>query len=508
MRAKDKKSKSQSQIDRESVIQVLRKVILALVSGIFGFALNWVFSEKIVEGLVTLCIVGVFCLSGWILTYVFESKTNILVILQKDIKSKKYQEAVKLGCAVSRALFLSSKNRERCLISERIITALNELQKENIVSVNVNDKLEDVLLLKAKIMIDDYGWSHYLCDTIKNRNGAEIKIKEGIKDCLRYSVSNSDNDRLDRVFAILFKGIRHLYAMRIENFEDMSAEELKNNSNELLIKYKSEILEAGCFLGWLLNDSVMINAADEETCKYFLLDLFPEIRTIQYDFVNKFKDWASASMQKAKFAIGTYGFRTKHCLAMARICELEKNNIERKSEYLDNAKRLALLMTVGYSTSDADLIWIRDTFTFGAEIISLLVDRSSFRDNDSERFVKGYVLLGTVAAAFDDLNYLCEANTAFSKAVEESKKVNRVDTYLRSQRKIISTNEKIFLINYHGHLKSNSELIDDLLRIQKEMKRIQSETKKFIGYSDRKMSESCKSRSISYKKILKKLKEN
>ena len=493
--------------DVNSLIPIIRKVIVAFLSALFGFAINWVFDGKTTEGIVMLTILGILCVSVWIATCIFESKTNILAILQKDLKNGRYQEVVKLGCAVSRAMFLAGKNRERCLISDKVILALEEIERENITTIDVNEKPEEVILLKSKITIDDYGWSLYLCDTFKNRLSAENKIKEGIKDCLRYTVANADEDKKNKAYGILFKGIRHLFAMCIENFEATPVMEFQKNTG-MLPKYKNEIINIGGFLGWLLEDNTMYSNISTEHNKKYIIDLFPEIGLTKDAFIVQFQLWAKDEMKKTKFALSTYNFRVKYFLAMAKICELENLDKSIKEVYLNNAKRLALLMTVGYSPSESDLNWIENTFTFGKEIFSLIKDGGYVKSKDSERFVKGYVLLGTVAAAFEDQAFLDEAKKAFKKAVEESKRVNRIDTYLRAQRKIISTNEKIFLYKYNKQIIPCSDMRDELENLQKEMVKILSETKQFLGYPDKKMVESCKNRKKKYKKIMQLLKEN
>ncbi len=492
--------------DFSKLITIVKKVILALISGIFGFALNWIFGDKLIEGIITLVVVGVLCLVGWILTCIFESKTNILTILQKDLKNEKYQEVVKLGCAVSRAMFLAEKNKERCLISEKVIEALDKIQKSNTVNIELSDRSEDVVLLKAKITIDDFGWSYYLCNNFKNKTSAENKIKEGIKDCLRYFISNSGEDKRNQVFGIIFKGLRHLCSMNIENFEVISSKELRSNA-DLLKEYQIPIKNLGGFLGWLIGDCNMYEEGETENLKNYLVDLFPEISLIREDFIEQFQEWATKQMKTAKFALGTYNFRTKFYLSLARICDIEDKVSNIKNNHLNDAKRLALLMTVGYSTSDQDLTWISSTFSFGNEISTLISERNYFKCKDSERFVKGYVLLGTVAMAFGNISFMKEARKAFEKAVEESKSVNRMDTYKRAQRKIISINERIFMYDFTGKLKSNEELLKDLNTIINRMNEIQLEAKTFLGYPDRKMTNSCKERKKKYKKIRRQLKE-
>ena len=59
------------------------------------------------------------------------------------------------------------------------------------------------------------------------------KKLEGIKDCLRYFISNSGEDKRNQVFGIIFKGLRHLCSMNIENFEVISSKELRSNADLL-----------------------------------------------------------------------------------------------------------------------------------------------------------------------------------------------------------------------------------------------------------------------------------
>lgn len=514
-----RKEQKTSKIDINSAIPIIRKIVLALLSGASGFAINWLFSDKFVEGLITLAVIGVFSLAGWLLTCVLESRMNVLHILNKDIKTGRYQEAVKLGYAVSRAWFLAGKNNERCQISKKVIEALDKLSRAKITTININDNDEDVSLLKAKITIDDYGWSYYLLDKAKNRDSAESIVKSGIVDCFRYvnpligkDKNDQEKEKFDKVCKTIFKGIRHLYAMRIEDletlFETLPIQAVKSHAK--LNVYTKNLISLGRFLGWLLNDEIMMNGATEEDCKVIIHDLFPEINQIG-DFVAEFKNWVDKEMnntKSAKFSIATYSPRTKYFLSMVRLCDISAEGLQPKQTYLDSATELALRMAVGYCTNTDDLKWITETFSFGKQAKDLFEDDNNLRNNDSERFVKSYVLLGTVAAASNNVSYFKEAKRAFEKAVEESEKVNRVDTYLRSQRKIISTNEKIFMYYYLSKSKSAQELQQDLIDVQTEMKKILAETQKFLGKSDPKMTDSCKVRAKKYNKIFKRLKES
>lgn len=490
-----KKRKKASFVKKDKFISTLKSIVVSVVTGMLGFAIGWFFDGRVALSIIVFSIMAVFALVAWIFTTVYEKSVSILEMLNDDIKHEKYQEAVKLGYSVSRALFLSGKNQERYRITEKVCQALDKLDGEII----VNDKSEKVSFLKAKLLIDDCGWSLYLLNRFGNRKSAESRIKEGINQCLRLSATFLDEEK---TFSVVFKGIRHLFGMSIENFDETPKSILQNNE-ELLEDYIDSINNYGGLLGFLLDDERMFDKNNQS--HYY--DIFSTISMgakNAKEYFTKLKEWCKERIQEDEFLLSTYNFRTKYFLGQIKYNQI--NNIT-LDEYgcLDYAKELAIKMTLGYASNPSEYDWLRHTISF-AEVIENN-KKSAFVKPDSDRFVKGYVLVGTVAMVSNDLQSLEDARTSFSKAIVQSKKVNRTDTYLSAQRKLISANERIYKLKVALNCFDEIDNQESLQQLLESMETILKECKAYLGYSDPKMEESCKERRREYKRLMKELKK-
>lgn len=480
---------------KDKLIEILKTIVFSLLTGILGFAIGWIFDGRIVLSLVVFSVIAVFALVAWLFTTIYEKKVSILEILNDDIKHGRYQEAVKLGYSVSRALFLSGKNQERYRISGKVCHALDKLEG----NIIVNEKTESVGFLKAKLLIDDCGWSLYLLNHMGNRKAAESRIKEGINQCLRLSVASQE---AKKTYPVVFKGIRHLFGMSINNFDEISKITLQSNKN-LLSEYMSSIYSYGGILGFLLGDSRMAEIDNREKYYSIFSDISANAKNADAYF-DGLKKWCEERADDKEFLLSTYNFRAKYFLGLLKAHSVN-NETSKGANYLEYAKELAIKMTLGYAATQADFEWMIHTISFSSEIEKYKGD--SFVKPDADRFVKGYVLVGTVAMVSNDLQSLEDAKTSFVKAVAQSKKVNRVDTYLSAQRKLISVNERIFKLKYTMNYFDEYDQQDALEQLLSTMETILKESRTYLGYLDSKMEESCKERRKEYKKLIKFLKK-
>lgn len=479
-------------IDKEHLIDITKNIVVNLVSGMLGFAIGWIFDGRVILSLIVFSVLAFFATVAWIVSTAYEKRVSILELLNEEIKKGHYQGAVKLGYSVSRALFLSGKNKERYLISEKVYQALNELDD----SLIINDKKESVALVKAKLLIDECGWSLYLLNGFNNRYAAENRIKDGINQCLRISATSSE---AEKTYPVVFKALRHLFGMCVNNFEELQKNTLANN-NDLVEKYMYDIHKYGDLLGFLLSDRRMSNI-DGYSDYYTVFCGITMNAKNSKEYFDSLIEWVKIKSLDKSFLLSTYNFRTKYFLSLIKSEKLKDNstNIE---NYLSYAKELSIKMTLGYASNESELDWlVRSTISFANEV-GKFKDDYSFISPDPDRFVKSYLLLGKVAMISNDLQSLEDARTAFNKAIVQSKAVNRTQTYLSAQRKLISVNERIFILKDNLGAFDSFDRQNELQTLLDKMESIQNECKQYLGRSDEKMKESCRERKRRYKKMM------
>jgi len=480
----------------DNVINIVKTTAGVITSAALGFAIGWLFEGKELLALVLFFVIGLFVLIAWIFTVVYEKRVSILEILNNDIKTGKYQEAVKLGYSVSRALFLAGRNYDRYKISEKVCEALEKIEG----TISLNGVEENVHFLKAKMLIDDCGWSLYLVDRFSYRKKAEQKIKEGINECLRLK-NIGIND--EKIFSTVFKGLRHLFGMCIENFDQTEKHILQSNSS-LVHEYIIDINKYGGLLGFLLNDKTMFDEKEEE-------DFFETFNKITLEATNskiffyELRNWCDKSLKDKKFLLTTYNFKSKFYFGLYEANNILNSDVAKQNNYLDLAQETAVLMTLGYSKSPNDYAWLKETYLYVDEL-------EKYKDyaciqQDGERVVKGFVLLGKVAMRYNNLQAFKDAETAFIHAINASRLVNRIDTYISAQRCVVSLNERRYRLKCSLELIKGEEQIEELEKLCTIMDSIQKETKSYLGFLDERLNESCLLRKKKYKEEIKKIKK-
>lgn len=475
------------------IIPVLKQLVTSLVTALIGFAAGWIFDNHIILSIIVFSIMALLTLVAWIITVLYEKKVSILEILNDDIKHRRYQEAAKLGYSVSRPLFLAGKHQERYKISEKVCHALDRIEG----TIIINEKEENATLLRAKMLIDDCGWSLYLSDRFENRKAAESRIKEGIAQCLRFSSSTE----VKKTYPIVFKGLRHLFGMCIENFDETDRSILQSDLH-IVNEYVDGIHMYGGLLGYLLNDQVMGGTNSEERYRAIFSDITRNSKNADRYF-SGLRDWCTENMLSKVFSLSTYSFRTKYFLSLIKASAYLGQEVD--GSLISYAKELALKMILGYATSETDYSWLGNTITFADEISKY--EEYSIIKPDTDRLVKGYLLLGTLAMILNDIQSLEDAQAAFHKAIVRSREVNRTDTYISAQRKLISVNERIFKAKKNLNLFDEVDEQNELQHLIDIMDNVQKECEEYLGYTDKKMNDSCKERRKYYKKLIRESKK-
>ncbi len=483
-------------INKDKIFATIKTIVLSLVTGMLGFAIGWIFDGRVVLSIIVFSILAFFTLVAWVFTVIYEKSVSILSILNADIKHERYQEAVRLGYSVSRALYLSGKNKERYRISEKVCLALSYLDG----TIMIDNKQVNVALLKSKLLIDECGWSLYIINQFENRKAAENRIKEGINQCLNQCATYDDEVL---TYPIVFKGLRHLFGMVIHNFDETSIQTLQNNSF-MLNQYIDLIKYYGGIYGFLLDESFMADLNNSELYSDVFNSISMGAKNSRLYFMNLKKWCYDHKKHDNSYNFSDYSPVIRYCLGIVKANRILNIN-EQNEMYLDYAKELAIKMTLGFASNPSDYDWLCHSISF-VDCINRNI-KYACKSPDSDRFVKGYVLVGTIAMYSNDLQSLEDARTAFLKAIIYSKRVNRVDTYISAQRKLISVNERIFRTKCDMDLFDKMDAQTNLDDLTDSMEQILKESKQFLGCSDRKMEESCKERRKEYRRIREKLKK-
>ena len=486
--------------NRDNYIEAIKTITISLITGAAGFAIGWLFEGKYDLSIITVAMIIIVVIILQIFSIVYERRVSILHILNEDVKKGKFVEAVKLGYSVSRALFLAGRYDERYKISEKICECLEKIPDKQI---KINDRIENVALLKAKIEMDDLGWSLYLMNPVQYRESAESKVREALEECV--GIVNVDEKK---VYTIIFKGLRHLLGMQLDYFDDEAITLIKNE--ETLKERENELRKYGELLGYLIGDEKMSSASKVST----YLDFFKTLTVSEKRDEEVFwgiKNWINSMPKDDRFFQDTFNFRSKYFLCLSKIYALKLNltpkdqvgTSQNNNECLKIAMEYAMQMTLGYALSNDNYDWLKNMRSFGTIVTKFETHACKYPDD--ERYVKGYVLLGTIAMQYNELQSLRDARTAFRHGVMASTAINRSDTYLRSQRKLISVEERILLAKLSRNLLDKDTALEELKRLNDKMNKVLDDTKAHIGYPDLKMVKSCKKRKKKYKNIKKQI---
>lgn len=474
-------------INYEKLFKNIKTIIISLLTTMVGIAIGWLFDAHFWLSLIIFSILGLLALAAWIFAIMYEKKVSILEMLNKCIKRKRYQEAVRIGYSVSRAFFLSGRNEERYRISKKVSEALDHMDG----TIIINNTRHNVRLLQAQLKIDDCGWSVYLLDPFKKQQAAENYIKEGIIKCLEIARAPTYEEM---TFYTVYRGLRHLYAMVIQNFDEVPLDTLKNTQG-LLDKYIENIINYGGLLGYILNDPVMIGDLDKATCHKIFSDITPGAQNA-YKYLEHLRRWCIKKLKAREYLwFSSYNPRIRYSLGILKADNIQHITDDRE-KYYKHAKENAIRMTLGYATRESDWAWLKNTlFADDLEKHSAYY----YIQPDPERFVKGILLLGSVAMASDDYQSWVCAQEIFNRTIKESKRVNRVDSFKLAQCKNIIVSEMICYkqlenISY-DKIESQEkieELLDSLVNHQKD-------AKDFLGYADPKIENLCKAKKKEYK---------
>lgn len=491
--------KRSNEKELEKLAIITRTIVIAIATGLIGFLGGWIFEGRIVLSLIVFGFLFLGCIIAWISSYVFSKRINVLSIMDEDIKKGNYENAVKFGISVSRALHLSGRNWERFKISEKVCEALKGMPSEK--EITIGDKVEKVSFLRAKMLIDDCGWSLYSISPFNYKNRAVNKIMGGIQLCVRMEHSTEVRDK---VYETTFKGLRHLFGMVIENFDREEKDKLANRQ-ELLEQYIKDSQAYGELLGYLLGDTRMYD--EREKTKYQELFNYVSFSSDPNGgFLENLKKWAQKKLiDDKKFRQSTFYFRAKYFYSIFKANKMKDAlRNESRAEVLEacwnNAKEMALKLALGYAKDDNDLHCLYGTFY--CEDIEKYKD-VKFASPDNERFVKAYLLLGKIAMVSENPSKFLDAKELFIKTTELSRG-KRLVTYISAQKNIIAVNERLLnnVLNYSEI--DNQTKREEVFKVLKEMEDIQIQCSQVApeGFLDSEMKKSCKRRKKRYKKLI------
>ena len=179
---------------QSSGFQSTVKITLSgLLSILIGQALSKIFEKEWVFFLAF----GIVFIVFIVVTLIFEHVAvnfNISKIIEKDLKDKKYKSVIRLAYPLSRPLWIAGKYDLRIKLGRQVLTALNSLTEDTLL---LDDKKVSVEELKARILIDDLGWTIFRTNMYSEECIANIE--EGI------IIAEEE-----QLYPIAVKGHRHL----------------------------------------------------------------------------------------------------------------------------------------------------------------------------------------------------------------------------------------------------------------------------------------------------------
>ncbi|MCH5151548.1 MAG: hypothetical protein J1F65_02680 [Clostridiales bacterium] len=483
----------------------IKSAIASIVTGAVGLAVGWIFSNQFVLGLIITGIITVATVICWLVIAFYDRKFSILRMLQDDIKANRNYEVIKMGLGMSRPLFLAGRNFERVKIGEIVIEAIDNEIVNNGRTVAKN-------LLKAQFLIDDCGWSNFLLGGEKGIPIAEDNIKKGLLECNLITI---DNNNEKDVLKLVLKGLRHLLGMQIHAFSDKKVDELLKNV-ALFRQYEDNIHRYADLMGFLYNDPTLCYDGMKDFDYYH--DLFCEIINDPDDrtMFQRLRNWMVSivdSKDESKSVLAqSHDFRSRYFIEKSKIANIhfrmgdtdEEEYKKLRDDYLQKARHEAIKMMLVYARSAEDISLLRSQTEFVEPIESFEADYLA-KAPDEERFVKGYILLGTSLMETNTHINLAIAEHLFEQGAAACEDVDRTDTYVRTQRKIISVRDRRykFLVN-----RANSVKMKDIKLILDGMKEIEKATTKRLGHPDVKMKKSCKERRKFYRREMRRLKRD
>jgi hypothetical protein len=246
---------------------IVKMILSGLMSILVGQAISKLFNKEWVFFLVFGIVFIIFIVFMFIIER-FEINFNILKIISKDLKDKRFKSVVRLAYPLSRPLWVAGKYDLRIKIGRQILLALNSLMEDTVL---IDEKKISVEELKAKVLMDDLGWTIF-------------RINPNSYECIANIERGIIIAKKEQLFSLAIKGHRHLIGIysELKNDEKIkeNIEEAKTICSNENYKRKTSVKERESVLMGL--DYALLKISIEEYQNQNLRD-----RTILDDFIKK-----------------------------------------------------------------------------------------------------------------------------------------------------------------------------------------------------------------------------
>lgn len=212
-----KKIKSENFITcfKHAVDLVIGALLGALISAVLIG--NYLWSAFFVVFVIAIVVVYFILISS------LNKKRDIYKIIDNELKNGNYIQVIRIGYTLSRALHLGGHYQLRYDIGLLMDKACSQI--ENNKTIRINEEKLTIEYIKAKILIDDLGWTaHLLCfdDISKNNINNGLKIVSLLVSKLEaYEAGEIDRDLYKRSKKLEIKGYRHLIGIVSDNQVDI-----------------------------------------------------------------------------------------------------------------------------------------------------------------------------------------------------------------------------------------------------------------------------------------------
>ncbi|MDR2913331.1 MAG: hypothetical protein LBV74_00600 [Tannerella sp.] len=211
--------------------------IESIVSVIIGLAIGYVMSDKFFQTAITIIILIVPLLIFGIILIVYEHRMSLIAILNKEIKNRRYENAIMLGLQISEMLFHTKQNANRVRIGKKVQEAIKKCDRE-LNNIVIGGKHRSKQYVSVMLNLDDLGWSLYQADK-EDWNEAVETIRKGTREAEIESIrlfENSKQNESQEFLKMTLKGYRHLAGIFLDrDIAQMNDAILNENKIKLIL---------------------------------------------------------------------------------------------------------------------------------------------------------------------------------------------------------------------------------------------------------------------------------
>lgn len=200
-------------------ISLLKRIMEWIISGAIGAIFGALFIGQYLWSVFFSILILLCAIIYIVATNRFNSKCDIVKIMKDELNAGNNIQVIRMGYPLSRSLHLGGRNTLRYKLGGIISEACDHTSQSYI---RIDDKKIPILYIKAKILIDDLGWTAY---RIGYADIAQEHIREGIE------IANQIKD-----YSLAIKGYRHLIGIfdTLSQYEDRNKAE--NSGRDILEK--------------------------------------------------------------------------------------------------------------------------------------------------------------------------------------------------------------------------------------------------------------------------------